>query len=81
MQLSKKEVFDYLKNTIVEVAKISEDRVEEESSFSDLDVDSLGIVEIVVISEIYFKVKISDEDVTKLTCIDDLVNLIVLLSK
>ena len=71
-----------LKFIFSEVAlKISEDRVEEESSFSDLDVDSLGIVEIVVISEIYYKFKISDEDVTKLTCIDDLVNLIVLLSK
>jgi acyl carrier protein len=61
-----------------EVSGVKPDDVREESSFGqeDLDVDSLTMVEVVVAAEDHFKVRISDDVVSGLKRVSDLVDVI-----
>ena len=44
--------------------------------YSDLNLDSLAVVEIVMLCEKEFAIRIEDEEIVKLKTVDDLVNLI-----
>ena len=63
MAASRQEVFERVKEVLVEQLGVDEDVITEEASFQeDLDADSLDLVELIMELEDQFGVKISDED-------------------
>lgn len=78
MALAQADVLAGLKEIVEEVAGISAASIEMDKNFTtDLDVDSLSMVEVVVAAEERFGVKIPDENVTGLLTVGDAVNFIV----
>jgi len=78
MALAQADVLAGLKEIVEEVAGISASAIEMDKNFTtDLDVDSLSMVEVVVAAEERFGVKIPDESVTDLVTVGDAVNFIV----
>ena len=78
MALAQEDVLAGLKEIVEEVAGISASAIEMDKNFTtDLDVDSLSMVEVVVAAEERFGVKIPDESVTDLVTVGDAVNFIV----
>jgi acyl carrier protein len=77
MALSKDEILAGLAEIVNEVAGIETEDVQLDKSFtSDLDVDSLSMVEVVVAAEEKFGVKIPDDEVKNLSTVGDAVNYI-----
>lgn len=62
-------VFDRIKEIVVDQLGVDEAEVTMETSFSDLDADSLDIVELIMALEEEFEIEIPDEDAEKLTTI------------
>jgi acyl carrier protein len=63
MAASREEIYEQVKNVLVEQLGIEESEINEEASFqADLDADSLDLVELIMELEDQFGVKISDED-------------------
>lgn len=62
-------VFDKVKAIVVEQLGVDEDEVTLETSFEDLDADSLDIVELIMALEEEFDLEIPDEDAEKLTTV------------
>ena len=62
-------VFDKVKNIIVEQLDVDEESITLETSFEDLDADSIDIVELIMAIEEEFSIEIPDEDVEKLTTV------------
>jgi acyl carrier protein len=63
MAASREEIYDQVKNVLVEQLGIEESQITEDASFQeDLDADSLDLVELIMELEDQFGVKISDED-------------------
>ena len=63
MAASREEIYEQVKNVLVEQLGIDENEISEEASFQgDLDADSLDLVELIMELEDQFGVKISDED-------------------
>jgi len=78
MALTQDAVLAGLKEIVEEVAGIPAASVEMDKNFTtDLDVDSLSMVEVVVAAEERFGVKIPDDKVTELATVGDAVNFIV----
>ena len=78
MALTQDAVLAGLKEIVEEVAGIPAASIEMGKNFTtDLDVDSLSMVEVVVAAEERFGVKIPDEKVTELATVGDAVNFIV----
>jgi len=78
MALTQDAVLAGLKEIVVEVAGIPAASIEMGKNFTtDLDVDSLSMVEVVVAAEERFGVKIPDDKVTELATVGDAVNFIV----
>lgn len=78
MALTQDAVLAGLKEIVEEVAGIPAASIEMGKNFTtDLDVDSLSMVEVVVAAEEKFGVKIPDEEVTKMATVGDAVNFIV----
>jgi acyl carrier protein len=74
---TQEEVLAGLAEIVNEVAGIEEGEVQLDKSFtSDLDVDSLTMVEVVVAAEEKFDVKIPDDEVKNLNTVGDAVNFI-----
>jgi acyl carrier protein len=74
---TQEEVLAGLAEIVNEVAGIEESEVQLDKSFtSDLDVDSLTMVEVVVAAEEKFDVKIPDDEVKNLNTVGDAVNFI-----
>ena len=72
--MSSEDIFDRVKEIIVEQLGVAEDSVKEEASFiDDLGADSLDIVELVMALEEEFGIAISEEDAEKLKTINDAV--------
>lgn len=70
MSLSKEQVLEKVKGVVVEQLGVSEDDVNENSSFTDdLGADSLDTVELVMALEEEFGTEIADEDAEKLTTV------------
>lgn len=75
--MSKTEVFEKVKNTIVDRLGVSEEEISGEKSFrDDLGADSLDVVELIMELEDEFDMEIADEDAEKLTTVDSVVNFI-----
>jgi len=62
-------VFDKIKEIVVEQLGVEESEVTLETSFQDLNADSLDIVELIMALEEEFELEIPDEDAEKLTTV------------
>ena len=71
------EIFDKVKEIIVEQLGVSEDSVTNDSSFiDDLGADSLDIVELIMALEEEFDLEIPDSDAEKIVTVGDVVEYI-----
>jgi len=75
--MSSEEVFDKVKEIIVEQLGVAENAVTEEASFiDDLGADSLDIVELIMALEEEFDIEIPDGDAEKVVTVGDVVDYI-----
>ncbi len=75
--MSSEEVFDKVKEIIVEQLGVAENAVTEEASFiDDLGADSLDIVELIMALEEEFDMEIPDADAEKVVTVGDVVDYI-----
>lgn len=70
------DIFAKIKALIVEQLGVDEADVAKETSFEDLDADSLDIVELVMALEEEFNLEISDEEVENIKTVGDVVRYI-----
>ncbi|GAB6098478.1 acyl carrier protein [Halanaerocella petrolearia] len=70
------DVFETVKEIIVEELMLDEDEVTAEATFDDLGADSLDIVEIVMAFEDEFDIEIPDEDAEEINTVQDAVDYI-----
>jgi len=74
---SKQEIYERLKEIIVEQLGVDEDEVVPEASFiDDLGADSLDIVELIMALEEEFDLEIPDEDAEKISTVGEAVEYI-----
>jgi acyl carrier protein len=69
-------VLDKIKKIIVDQLDVEESEITLETSFEDLDADSLDIVELIMALEEEFGIEIPDEDGEKLTTVGSAVDYI-----
>lgn len=73
--MSPEEIFDKVKEIIVEQLGVAEDSITREASFiDDLGADSLDIVELVMALEEEFDIEIPDADAEKVVTVGDVVD-------
>ncbi|MCK4259034.1 MAG: acyl carrier protein [Halanaerobiales bacterium] len=71
------EVFDRVKNIVVEELGVEPEEVNSEASFiKDLGADSLDIVELIMAFEEEFDIEIPDEDAESISTVQNAVNYI-----
>ena len=70
------EIFDKLKELTAEQLSVDENAITTDTTFEDLDADSLDMVELMMAIEEEFDIEIPDEDSEKLTNMEDAVNYI-----
>ncbi|MBR4748830.1 MAG: acyl carrier protein [Abditibacteriota bacterium] len=71
------EIFDRVKNVVVDKLKVNESQIEESSSFvEDLGADSLDVVDLVIGFEDEFDIQIPDEDSATIKTVGDAVEYI-----
>jgi acyl carrier protein len=77
MAASREEVFERVKEVLVEQLGVDESQITEAASFQeDLDADSLDLVELIMELEDQFGVKISDEDAQSIQTVGQAVDYI-----
>ena len=77
MGASREEVYERVKDVLVEQLGVDESEVSEAASFQDdLDADSLDLVELIMELEDQFGVKISDEDAQSIQTVGQAVDYI-----
>ena len=75
--MSSEEIFERVRDIIVEQLGVAENNVNMESSFiDDLGADSLDIVELIMALEEEFDMEIPDEDAEKVVTVGDVVEYI-----
>ena len=75
--MSSEEIFDKVKEIIVEQLGVAETAVAQEASFiDDLGADSLDIVELIMALEEEFDIEIPDADAEKVVTVNDVVDYI-----
>ena len=75
--MSSEDVFDKVKEIIVEQLGVAENAVTQEASFiDDLGADSLDIVELIMALEEEFDIEIPDADAEKVVTVGDVVEYI-----
>ena len=73
--MSSEEIFEKVKNIIVEQLGVAEGEIQLDSSFiDDLGADSLDIVELIMALEEEFDIEIPDEDAEKVVTVQDVVD-------
>lgn len=71
------EIFNEVKQTIIDQLGVEEGKVKMDASFiDDLEADSLDIVELVMALEEQYGIEISDEDAEKMSTVRDVVEYI-----
>lgn len=70
------EVFEKIKGLICEQLEVDEEKIEMNTTFEDIDADSLDVVELVMALEEEFNLEIADEEVEKIKTVGDIVNYI-----
>ena len=71
------EVFDKVKNLFVEELGIDSEKITMDAKLEeDLEIDSLGIVEVVMAFEDEFEIEIDDEELTDVGTVGQAVNLL-----
>ena len=74
---AKEEIFDKLKELVVDQLGVEEDEVTMEATMQDdLGADSLDLVDLVMSVEEEFGVKVADEDLENIKTVGDIVNYI-----
>jgi acyl carrier protein len=77
LKMSSEEIFDKVKEIIVEQLGVAENTVTMEASFiDDLGADSLDIVELIMALEEEFDLEIPDADAEKIVSVSDVVDYI-----
>ena len=75
--MAKEEIFDKLKELVVDQLGAEEDEVTMEATMQDdLGADSLDLVDLVMSVEEEFGVKVADEDLENIKTVGDIVNYI-----
>jgi len=75
--MSKDEIYEKLKEIIVEQLGVNADEIKPESTFADdLSADSLDIVELVMEIEEKFDISIPDDEAEKILTVEDVVSYI-----
>ena len=74
--MTKVDIFEKVARIVADQAKISLENVVPETNCTDIGLDSLDKVEILMEVEEEFDVEISDQEAQKLETVEDLVNLI-----
>jgi len=75
--MDRSEVAKRLESVLVTELGLDEDKIEEGAHFEeDLDVDSLGVVELLMALEDEFDVKIPDEDAESIVTVGQAINLV-----
>ena len=75
--MSENEIFEQLKNLIVEMLEVDESEVVLEASFAeDFNADSLDFIELITAVEDTFKIEIPDEDAEKLQTVQGAIDYI-----
>ena len=75
--MAKVEIFDKLKELVVDQLGVEEDEVTMEASMQDdLGADSLDLVDLVMSVEEEFGVKVADEDLENIKTVGDILNYI-----
>jgi len=69
-------VFDKVKSIVVDQLGVEEEGISLETSFAELNADSLDIVELIMALEEEFDLDIPDEDAEKIRTVGDAVNYI-----
>lgn len=73
--MSSEEIFDKVKEIIVEQLGVAEDNINQDASFiDDLGADSLDIVELIMALEEEFDIEIPDTDAEKVVTVGDVVD-------
>ena len=76
-EMAKEEIFDKLKELVVDQLGVEEDEVTMEATMQDdLGADSLDLVDLVMSVEEEFGVKVADEDLENIKTVGDIVNYI-----
>jgi len=70
------DIYAKVKKMISEQLGVEESEIAKETSFEDLDADSLDIVELVMALEEEFSLEIADEEVEKIKSVGDVVRYI-----
>lgn len=78
---NKEEIFQLLKQYVVERFGVQEDSIIGSMTLEDLGADSLDIVELVMELECKFNMRFTDEQITEIHTIDDLVRYIEMSTK
>lgn len=72
----KVDIFGKVRSLISEQLDIDEEKVTSETTFEDIDADSLDVVELVMALEEEFDLEIADEEVEKIKTVGDIVGYI-----
>ena len=70
------DIFEKVRSLISEQLDIDEDKITPETTFEDIDADSLDVVELVMALEEEFDLEIADEAVENIKTLADVVNYI-----
>jgi acyl carrier protein len=75
--MDKSEVTERLENVLVTELGLDKDKIQEDAHFEeDLDVDSLGVVELLMALEDEFDVKIPDEEAESIVTVGQAIDLV-----
>lgn len=75
--MSREEIFNLVKEAIVEQLGVDEEKITENATFSeDLSADSLDLVELIMNLEEKLEIEIPDNEAEKITCVKDVIDFV-----